>query len=163
MVAAFEPAGVLLPLRVLPPALKPLQNGRRFRATRTVQRYELDWWGHVNHANYLRWIEQIIFSSLAEVGFPVSRMLAEGWLIYNLGHEIEYFQPALDGDELEITAWVSHVGQVRGAWTIEIRNKRTDALLARDVTPGGFVTLNGQPKPIPHSLVAALTSEGGEG
>ena len=153
---AFDPTNHTPPLQVLSPSQRPVEKTPRYTLTRTVQRYELDTWGHVNHANYLRWIEQAVFTGAARLGYPVERMYDEGWLIFNLGHEIEYFHPAYDGDEVEIVAWISHVGRVRGAWTVEVRRKKTGELLARDVTPGAFITLNGRPRSIPEGFLAAV-------
>ena len=65
-----------------------------------------------------------------------------GW--FSGGHEIEYFSPARDNDEIEIVM-VCEVGKVRGAWIHEIYEVKSKTLLARDYSLGIFVNANGKP------------------
>lgn len=95
MLARFAPNGrpALPPVEWPNPAAGDLVG--RFEATRRVQQYELDQMHHVNNAVYVNWIEQ---------------QAHDAWLAWSRGpaaprlsrHQIEYRQPAQDGDTLRL-------------------------------------------------------------
>ena len=64
---------------------------------------------HVNNAVYLRYVENCSMAVIAAHGWPVQRMLAESHAILIRRHQIQYLQPALLDDELEVATWVSQV------------------------------------------------------
>jgi len=125
----------------------------RYRTRRRVQTFELDTLQHVNHAVYLNWIEQAYFDALRTAGHAVERTRREGWLALQGGHDIEYFEPAFDNEEIEITSWVCEVGRVRGAWTHEVRSIDRDRLLAREYSLGIFVNEDGRPVNAPLHVI----------
>ena len=45
---------------------------------RTVQYYETDMMGITHHANYIHWMEEARVDFMEQMGFPYSRMEAEG-------------------------------------------------------------------------------------
>ncbi|MBD0370086.1 MAG: acyl-CoA thioesterase [Pyrinomonadaceae bacterium] len=125
----------------------------RYLTRRRVQTFELDTLRHVNHAVYLNWIEQAYFDALRAAGHPVERTRPEGWLALQGGHDIEYFEPAFDNEELEIKSWVCEVGRVRGAWTHEIHSLDKGRLLAREYSLGIFVNESGRPVNAPMHVI----------
>jgi acyl-CoA thioester hydrolase len=125
----------------------------RYRTRRRVQTFELDTLKHVNHAVYLNWIEQAYFDALRAAGHAVERTRLEGWLALQGGHDIEYFEPAFDNEEIEITSWVCEVGRVRGAWTHEIHSLARGRLLAREYSLGIFVNEAGRPVNAPMHVI----------
>lgn len=150
---AFQPSNELeeLGLRLTKP--QPTENAQRYRNHRRVQTFELDTMQHVHHAAYLGWIEQAYFDAIREAGHPLASMLSQGWNVVQGGHEIEYFEPALDNDEIEIVSWICEMAKVRGAWTHEIYNAKTNKLLARDYSLGVFVNDAGKLIVPPRELV----------
>jgi acyl-CoA thioesterase FadM len=70
-------------------------------------------------------------------------------MVFQAGHDIEYFAPALDNEPIEIVSWICELGKVRGAWTHEIFNSDSGKLLARDFSLGAFVNLQGKPTVLP--------------
>jgi acyl-CoA thioester hydrolase len=125
----------------------------RYRTRRRVQTFELDTLRHVNHAVYLNWIEQAYFDALRAAGHAVERTRREGWLALQGGHDIEYFEPAFDNEEIEIASWVSEVGRVRGAWAHEIHSVDRGRLLAREYSLGIFVNEAGRPVNAPMHVI----------
>jgi acyl-CoA thioester hydrolase len=150
---AFEPTGELEEIGIRMTNGRRTDDAYRYRTRRRVQTYELDTAWHVNHAVYLNWIEQAYFDALRAAGHPIERTRLEGWLALQGGHDIQYFEPALDNDEIEITSWVCEVGRVRGAWTHEIRCLNREKLLAREYSLGIFVGRDGKPTNPPRHVI----------
>ena len=76
---------------------------RRFR----VRHYELDFFGHVNNAVYVQYMQEAAIESSTDLGlgpgFYASR--GAGWVIRRLA--VRYHLPAFYGDELEVKTWIS--------------------------------------------------------
>ena len=60
-----------------------------------VRHYECDAYGHVNHAHYLRYMQETAFDASAAVGYDVARYEAIGrqWLVRQAADA--FHQPAL--------------------------------------------------------------------
>ena len=125
------------------------EDAFRYLTRRRVQTFELDTLQHVNHAVYLNWIEQAYFDAMRAAGHDMEHNRSEGWLALQGGHDIEYFEPAFDNEEIEIASWVCEVGRVRGAWTHEIYCVDRKRLLAREYSLGIFVNEEGKPVSAP--------------
>ncbi len=68
----------------------------------TVRSYELDAFGHVNHAVYLNYLELARFDALEEGGLPPSALTENGWGIHVVRVEVDYLKPCLQGQLLRI-------------------------------------------------------------
>ncbi len=155
--AAFEPTGVLedLDVRLRNPTRYP--DSHCYVATRRVQRYELDPAGHVNNAVYLNWFEQAMYDAFAQIGWPVRRMQETGLGMVQVAHEIDYLQPARDGDVLEVASQPVELARVRGAWVHEVRHAERGDVLARDYSVGAFLDLKtGRPCTLPEAVLEPL-------
>jgi YbgC/YbaW family acyl-CoA thioester hydrolase len=153
IIESFSPTGEIEDLGIRLKGPQPTPDAFRYRTRRRVQTYEIDTEQHVNHAVFLRWIEQAYFDAVRSVGHPIEQTRAEGWLVLQGGHEMEYLEPALDNDEIEITSWICEMGKVRGAWQHEVRCLNRNRLLARDYSLGIFVNNNGRLVNAPQHLV----------
>lgn len=157
---AFQPNNELEELGIRITKAQPTEHAYRYRAQRRVQTFELDTMQHVHHAAYLGWIEQAYFDAIRAAGHPRESLLPQGWNVLQGGHEIEYFEPARDNDEIEIVSWICEIAKVRGAWRHEIYNARTRKLLARDYALGLFVNEAGKlivpPAEIVNDVVSAV-------
>jgi acyl-CoA thioester hydrolase len=151
--AAFAPSGEVEDLGVRLPKAQPTEGAHRYRSRRRVHFHELDPAQHVNHAMYLQWTVQAYFDALRAAGYPPERTRQQGWLVLQGGHEMEYFAPARDNDEVEVVSWVCELGKVRGAWTHEIYHAGTGKLLARDYSLGVFLTPEGKPTTLPAQAI----------
>jgi acyl-CoA thioester hydrolase len=122
-----------------------------------VRTYEVDENGHVNNAVYLQWAEQLTAEHAEAVGFGREWSIDRGgaWLVRR--HEITYHQPALRGDELELTVRVVGLGGVRGKRHTEVRRARDAMLLAEVASEWVWVRLaDGRPARVPDELREAF-------
>lgn len=85
-----------------------------------VRHYECDMYGHVNHANYLRYMQEAAFSASAAVGFSAQRYesLNLQWLAYET--DIEYLSSARYGDVVTVKTWVADFRRVRSLRMYEL-------------------------------------------
>jgi acyl-CoA thioesterase FadM len=105
---------------------------------------------------YLRWMEEAYFSAMRAAGQPLEKTRQDGWIALQGGHEVQYFAPALDNDNVEVVSWICEMGRVRGVWTHEVYNADTRKLLARNYSLGVFVNLQGKPTVPPSQAVEAV-------
>jgi acyl-CoA thioester hydrolase len=119
-----------------------------------VREYELDSRGHVNNVVYLSWAEEVATAHAEAAGYgrdwSVSR--GGGWIIRHT--DITYHQPAVYGDEVELTVKVELVKGVRGVRRTFIRRVADSTLLAEVLTEWVWVRLSdGRPTAVPRELV----------
>lgn len=130
-------------------------------STFTVRHYECDAYGHVNNANYLRYMEHAAIEASAAVGYDEARYNALGtfWLIYET--DIDYLLPLRAGDVVEIKTWVADFRRVRSQRYYEFRRQGDDALAARAVTDWVYLDREMlRPVTVPPEMIAAFTPEG---
>jgi acyl-CoA thioester hydrolase len=110
MVNAFYPEGLpeQAPPRSRFPIAPPPPPGV-FQRRQQIKWQDIDSAQHVNNAVYLAYMEDCGVQATTVHGWPRSRMRTEGFDIVARQHRIEYRQPAVLGDEVEITTWVSDV------------------------------------------------------
>lgn len=75
----------------------------------TVRSYELDSFGHVNHAVHLNWFEQARFETFEALGFPPAVLLGRGWGIHVVRVEVDYRREARLGERMRILTRVERV------------------------------------------------------
>ena len=73
---------------------------------RKVQYYETDMMGVTHHSNYIRWMEEARVDLMDRIGFPYSRMEAEGVLCVVKSLQVNYLKPCTFGDEVDIAVTV---------------------------------------------------------
>ncbi len=74
-----------------------------------VRSYELDSFGHVNHAVHLNWFEQARFETIEAAGFAPATLAEKGWGIHVVRVEVDYRREARLGEEMLITTTVDRV------------------------------------------------------
>ena len=95
--------------------------------------------------------------ALTSRGWSRTRMQSEGFAIAVQSHRIEYLVPALLGDELEITTWLSGVDRSGGIRHTTIVRASDGEVLARARTAWGAVDLETeQPVQLPEAFVGDL-------
>jgi acyl-CoA thioester hydrolase len=135
----------------------PLTHVRAFR----VRYYECDAYGHVNHANYLRYMQEAAFDASAAAGYDLARYAAIGrhWLIRET--DIEYIHPLRYGDTVQVKTWVVDFRRVRSRRAYEFRRDGTGELVARASTDWAYLNAaTGRPAVIPTEMMAAFFPEG---
>lgn len=127
-------------------------------STFKVRNYECDAYGHLNHANYLRYMEEAAFNASAEAGYSKARYESMGHLCLARETDIEYLQPLFYGDSVEIKTWVSDFRRVRSIRRYEFR--RGDVLVARASTDWVYLDATTmRPSAVPPEMVAAFAGD----
>lgn len=126
-----------------------------FKIQRRVAWQDLDMARHVNNAVYLSYAEDCAIQAVAASGWPFSRMMAEGFAVLMRRHHIQYLQPAVLDDQLEVATWLSDVRRATALRHYTITRATDGALLARMQTLGVWVNLaTGQPSRFPPAFLA---------
>jgi acyl-CoA thioester hydrolase len=162
---AFFPEGVpseAPPRRRFPVGSMPSTGA--FRLERSVAWSDVDRAGHVNNAVYLAYVEDSEAQMTAASGWPHLRMAAEGFALVARRHRIEYRQPAVLGDELELRVWLSDLGECNGVWHHAIARARDGVQLAQALTHWECVDVETRrPVPVPHQFAADLAKGAARG
>lgn len=122
-----------------------------------VRHYECDAYGHLNNANYLRYMEEAAFDASAAVGYDRARYQALGRLWLARETEIEYLRPARYGDTLAVRTWVEDFRRVRSRRRYEFYLLPADELVAQASTDWVYLEAAAQrPLAVPPEMVAAF-------
>ena len=113
----------------------PVVHKRTFR----VRNYECDAYGHVNNANYVRYMQEAALDASAAVGYDEARYneLGHIWVIRETN--IEYLRPLRFGDSVEVTTWVGDFRRVRSRRFYELRNAETGDMVAQGSTDWVYI------------------------
>ena len=98
---------------------------------RIAQPDEIDELGHVNNAVYLVWAQDMATMHWMHVG---SIELVQKYLWVALRHEIDYRDPVLEGEMVEIRTWLGRARGVRFERHIDIRKKGAARFSAKVLT-----------------------------
>ena len=132
-------------------------NDPIYRRKITVGPGALDQNGHVNNVQYVKWMQEIAVEHYERIG-GVTPTLAKGatWVVRS--HQIEYFQPAYLGDEIEVRTWVVNIRRVRSLRRYEFTRTRDNQCLVKGETDWVFIDLNtGRPLVIPKEVAQVFT------
>jgi acyl-CoA thioester hydrolase len=157
MVAAFglSPQSEPAPRPRFPSA--PPSPPEVFKIQRKVQWHELDMMGHVNNAMYLDYAADCEIQVLDAHGWSSKQMNDRGFGILIQRHQIEYKQPALPDEWLEIATWVSGIQGTSATRHYTIHRVRDGALLTQIHSRCVWVDrLSGEPVRIPSDFMAAF-------
>ena len=131
-----------------------------------VRHYEVDQYGHVNHAQYVHYLEVARIEALDALGLSLGEMRTQGYLILAADLAVKYLAPARSGDTLEITTYVREIRGARSMWIQEIREVESQKVLVTAEVTGAFATEDGRPARAPASFrekLAALCVPDGAG
>lgn len=135
----------------------PLITERTFR----VRHYECDAYGHVNHAHYLRYMQETAFDASAEAGYDLDRYreIQRAWLVRET--DITYLQPLTYGDSVIVKTWVIDFRRIRSRRAYELRHAASGEIAARATTDWVFINdLTLQPVAVPQEIVTAFLPDG---
>jgi YbgC/YbaW family acyl-CoA thioester hydrolase len=122
-----------------------------------VRSYELDSFGHANHAVVLNWFEEARWEALREGGLPAAEIRARGWGVYVVRIEVDYRKEARLGDELRIETRVEGYG--RSTMTIRqraVREEDAEVVVAEATVLAVWIGPDGRPFRVPAEVRAAL-------
>jgi acyl-CoA thioester hydrolase len=135
----------------------PLIHERTFH----VRHYECDAHGHVNHANYLRYIQQAAMEASAAAGYDVAwyEQMQRQWLIRET--DITFWHPLTYGDAVVVKTWVADFRRVRSRRAYELRYATTGERVAEAHTDWVYLdTSRLRPVTIPPAMITAFHPEG---
>jgi len=128
-----------------------------FEHFHTVGDDEIDALGHANNVVYLKWMQSAAVRHSAAQGWPAEayRKLGSGWVVRS--HQIEYRQPALEGDRIVIRTWVASMEMATSLRRYRIIRLEGDRLLAVAETRWVFINYsNRRPLRIPPEIAGAF-------
>jgi len=123
-----------------------------------VRHYEVDQYGHVNHAQYVHYLEVARIEALDALGLSLPEMRRQGYLILAADLSVKYLAPARPGDTLEIVTYVREFRGARSIWIQEIREATGQRLLVTAEVTGAFATEDGRPARAPDSFREKLSA-----
>ncbi len=135
----------------------PLVTERTFR----VRHYECDAYGHVNHAHYLRYMQETAFDATAEAGYDLARYreIRRAWLVRET--DITYLQPLTYGDSVIVRTWVIDFRRIRSRRAYELRYAASGEMVAQATTDWVYINdLTLQPEAVPKEMVDAFLPDG---
>ncbi len=126
--------------------------GEPARLQLKVRHYEIDQYGHVNHAQYVHYLEVARIEALEALGLSLPDMRRQGYLILAADLWVKYLAPARSGDTLEIVTYVREIRGARSIWVQEIHEATSQRLLVTAEVTGAFATEDGRPARVPASF-----------
>ena len=108
----------------------PLITDSTFR----VRHYECDAYGHVNHANYLRYMQEAAFEASATAGYDMARYQAMKRIWYVHESDITYLSPLTYGDFVRVRTWVADFKNIRCYRSYELYKSDTEEKAAQAIT-----------------------------
>jgi acyl-CoA thioester hydrolase len=135
----------------------PHTHTRIFR----VRFYECDAYGHLNNANYLRYMQEAAFDASADAGFDFARYeeLGHNWLVRE--SEIEYLRPLGYDDRVAVKTWVSDFRRASSRRRYEFTHLESGELVARAYTDWVYLdTKTLRPATVPQEMARAFFPEG---
>ncbi len=97
---------------------------------RRVQYYETDMMGVVHHANYIRWMEEARVDFMDQIGYPYTKMEAEGVFSPVKSVSCEYRKPCSFGDEISVSVSVEAFDGVVMTILYDMRNREGETVCA---------------------------------
>lgn len=126
-----------------------------------VRHYECDALGHLNNANYARYMEEAAFEASASVGYDKARYDQMGYLWLAYETEIKYLHPVVYGDTLEVKTWVGDFRRVRSRRFYEFRKAGDSTLVATANTDWVYLeAATERPTIVSPELITAFMPEG---
>ncbi len=121
----------------------------KFRTELQVRSYELDFYGHVNHAIYLNYLEYARGKFLEHKGFSFKKLAEADVYLLVVRAELDYRAPAHLNDWLEIEVGIEKVGNTSAVFRQIIRNKATQTLVVDARVTVVFANRDRKPIPVP--------------
>lgn len=110
-----------------------------------VNYYETDKMGITHHSNYIRFMEEARMNFLSEVGYPMTRLEAEGITSPVVSVNCEYKHPTTYSDEIEIEVSLTQYTGAKLSLSYIMRNADTKEIVAAASSSHCFIDANGRP------------------
>lgn len=122
-----------------------------YRCTLSVRGYELDSFGHVNHAVYVSYLEHARWKLLEEEGILLSHF--QEWKRWPViaKIEVQYIKPAFMNEVLEVRSQIVEHGKTH--FSLEQNIYKGDAHILKARIQSVIVNERGRPTEIPAELI----------
>jgi YbgC/YbaW family acyl-CoA thioester hydrolase len=125
----------------------------------SVRSYELDGFGHLNHAAFLNYFEFARFEALRVAGFPATRLLADGVGIHVVRVEVDYLKEARLDQRLSVSTALAEIRNSSMTLAQEASDPDDSAVVfARGRVILVWIGPNGRPTRVPDDVRAALVA-----
>lgn len=116
---------------------------------------DIDGYGHVNNAVYVRWLDEAAWSHSAALGLGPESCIASRKGMAVLRTQVHYLAPAFADDHLEVATWiVRNDGRLRVERRFQIRRAADRACLLRALILYVCIDLDsGRPRRMPSQYV----------
>ena len=119
-----------------------------------VRDYECDAYGHLNNANYVRYMHETTLEALSRMSAQDARGESARGVWYPRQLFVDYLQPAYYGDTLQVRAQPVYREDDRLVWEYEFRKEPpADGLIRAQLTYGSFDLQAGTWQPISQELI----------
>ncbi|MFC1809297.1 acyl-CoA thioesterase [Candidatus Omnitrophota bacterium] len=126
-----------------------MSSAKEFKALYKVRNHDIDAYGHVNNAAYLRIIEDAMVDYMEDLGVHLLELGKEGISVYMSEISLKYLRPSFLGDNLNIVTTFTNVSKVKMRWHNEIYRENSTDLLTKVEGKAAFVNAQGKVIPIP--------------
>lgn len=126
--------------------------GEATRLALKVRHYEVDAYGHVNHANFVHYLEVARIEALERVGLSLQEMRRQGYLIIAVDLSLRYHAAAHAGETLEVRTHIRELRGARSVWAQAIHDAASRRLVVTAEVTGAFTTEDGRPVRTPTSF-----------
>jgi acyl-CoA thioester hydrolase len=125
-----------------------------------VQPDDIDAYGHVNNAVYLRWLDLAAWSHSAALGLSIDACTRLRRGMAALRIEIDYVRAALPGDRVAVATWIAESDRkLRVTRRFQLRHADDGGTLARATTQYVCLNLdNGRATRMPPEFSAAYVA-----
>lgn len=110
-----------------------------------VQYYETDKMGITHHSNYIRFMEEARMRFLEELGYPMTRLEAEGILSPVVSVSCEYKHTTTYSDEIEIEVTLIQYTGVKLSLAYVMKQAATGQVVAEASSTHCFIDETGRP------------------
>lgn len=122
-----------------------------------VRGYELDAFGHLNHAVFLNYFEYARFKAFADSGIPLQEVMARGEGIHVVRVEVDYLREVKLGDTVLIDTTVESARRTSLVLAQELyREGERERPHARARVVAVWIGTNGAPTRVPAEVREAL-------
>ena len=128
----------------------------------TARTYECDLYGHVNNAAFLNYFEAARVEFLEYLGFTLSSLMKEGFLLPIVRIKIDYKKPVFAGEKLTVSVEWKESGKSSSTFVQKVIKKNTDELASIAEVTWVVTDLNGKPISIPETLKKRVKERFGE-
>lgn len=119
-----------------------------------VQREDIDEQNHVNNVVYLRWVQDVAWGHWRALASDELKA-RHRWVV--LRHEIDYHAPALAGDDLVASTWITRPEGPRQKRFVSIRRRSDNKPLASACTEWCLLdAASGRPRRVSEEITSTF-------